>query len=273
MHSTGAMRCSAHFSTRGPRPMSACRSRSPIAAAKCWASRYRSMAEYAWRSEETPATVLRSFLGVAPDLCRLLGCLVDRPLRQRDPVRHVAEHHADASADTDPLDHVGRGELPVGGAEIANDAQCFVGSRLALLRIEIDQQHHVGGLGATRRLNRVLHLCIGMHRAFSLDFLPDRLARHAPRAGGRRRIAQPVALGAGLQVEIMRGAMLEILDILDIEIVDAQPHAEIVSFDWHDLFPFHQPLRMTIDDAVAGLAQPRLALTSTFLTWRQPPSR
>src|ERR1051325_3405113 len=227
MHSTGAMRCSAHFSTRGPRPMSACRSRSPIAAAKCWASRNRSMAEYAWRSEETPATVLRLFLGGAP----------------------------------------------VGGAEIANDAQCFVGSRLALLRIEIDQQHHVGGLGAKRRLNRVMHLCIGMHRAFSLDFLPDRLARHAPRAGGRRRIAQPVALGAGLQVEIMRGAMLEIFDILDIEIVDAQPHAEILSFDWHDLFPFHQPLRMTIDDAVAGLAQPRLALTSTFLTCRQPPSR
>ena len=33
-----------------------------------------------------------------------------------------------------------------------------------------------------------------------------------------------------------------------------------------------QPRRMTIADPVAGLAQPRLALTSTFLTWRQPPS-
>ena len=34
-----------------------------------------------------------------------------------------------------------------------------------------------------------------------------------------------------------------------------------------------QPRRMTIAEAVDGLAQPRLALTSTFLTWRQPPSR
>src|ERR1051325_2145730 len=178
MRSTGAMRCSAHFSTRGPRPMSACRSCSPIAAAKCSASLSRSMAEYACRSEETPATRLRSLLGVAPDFCRLLGCLVDRPLWQRYPIRHVAEHHADASADTDPLDHVGRRELPVGRAEIAKDAQCFVGSRLALLRIEIDQQHHIGGLGTKRRLNGVMHLCIGMHRALSLDFLPDRLARH-----------------------------------------------------------------------------------------------
>src|SRR6516164_2013551 len=40
-----------------------------------------------------------------------------------------------------------------------------------------------------------------------------------------------------------------------------------------DSFTGSQPRRMTIDDAVEGLAQPRLALTSTFLTWRQPPSR
>ncbi len=34
----------------------------------------------------------------------------------------------------------------------------------------------------------------------------------------------------------------------------------------------HQPRRITIDEAVDGLAHPRLALTSTSLTWRQPPS-
>ena len=34
-----------------------------------------------------------------------------------------------------------------------------------------------------------------------------------------------------------------------------------------------QPRRITIDEAVDGLAQPRLALTSTSFTWRQPPSR
>ncbi len=48
---------------------------------------------------------------------------------------------------------------------------------------------------------------------------------------------------------------------------------EIVAVDaWHRSVSLYQPLRMTIDDAVAGLAQPRLALTSTSLTWRQPPS-
>jgi len=34
-----------------------------------------------------------------------------------------------------------------------------------------------------------------------------------------------------------------------------------------------QPRRMTIAEAVDGLAQPRLALTSASRTWRQPPSR
>jgi hypothetical protein len=33
------------------------------------------------------------------------------------------------------------------------------------------------------------------------------------------------------------------------------------------------PLRITIADPVPGIAQPRLADTSAFLTWRQPPSR
>jgi hypothetical protein len=33
------------------------------------------------------------------------------------------------------------------------------------------------------------------------------------------------------------------------------------------------PRRITIADPVPGIAQPRLADTSAFLTWRQPPSR
>ena len=33
------------------------------------------------------------------------------------------------------------------------------------------------------------------------------------------------------------------------------------------------PRRITIADPVPGIAQPRLAETSAFLTWRQPPSR
>jgi hypothetical protein len=33
------------------------------------------------------------------------------------------------------------------------------------------------------------------------------------------------------------------------------------------------PRRITIADPVPGIAQPRLADSSAFLTWRQPPSR
>src|SRR5438874_5193476 len=142
MRSTGAMRCSARFSIRGPRPMSACRSSTPITAAKCWAILYRFMAEYALRSEDTPATPVRLFLRVAPNLCRLPRRLVDCPLRQRDSLRDIAEHHADTRADADPLDHVGRRELHARRAQIANDAQCLAVARLSLLPIEVDPRHH-----------------------------------------------------------------------------------------------------------------------------------
>jgi hypothetical protein len=34
-------------------------------------------------------------------------------------------------------------------------------------------------------------------------------------------------------VEIVRRAVLEIFDVLDIEVVDAQAHAEVLAFDRH----------------------------------------
>ena len=107
-------------------------------------------------------------------------------------------------------------------------------------------------------------------------------------------------------MKIVLGAVAEIFEVLDIEIVDGEPHAHVFAANWHFLSPLtafcrhsrergnpginarhfpwtrvffgatktscYQPRRMTIDEAVAGLAQPRLALTSTSLTWRQPPS-
>src|SRR5204863_10059514 len=100
-------------------------------------------------------------------------------------------------------------ELPVGCAEITDHAQRLVGCRLALLRIEIDQEDQIRSVLAESRLNRVMHLGIGMHRAFPFDLLPCRLTRHAPRAGGRGRIAQSAAARTGLQVVVMRHAVLE----------------------------------------------------------------
>ena len=79
-------------------------------------------------------------------------------------------------------------------------------------------------------------------------------------------------------MEIMRRAVAEIVEVLMVEIRQLQRHPEIGGlnsgiFLFSVLFSAAQPRRMTIDEAVDGLAQPRLALTSTFLTWRQPPSR
>src|SRR5258708_37393181 len=76
-----------------------------------------------------------------------------------------------------------------------------------------------------------MHLGVGMHRALALDLLPGRFATHAPRARGGRRVAEAAALVAGLQVEIVRGAMLEVFDVLDIEIVEPQVHAHVVAVD------------------------------------------
>ena len=107
-------------------------------------------------------------------------------------------------------------------------------------------------------------------------------------------------------MEVVFGAMAKIFEVFDVEIIEGERHAEIFAADSHFVSPnlscvipakagtqgsrvqavaldprlrggdetgSCQPRRMTIDDAVDGFAQPRLALTSTFLTWRQPPSR
>ena len=172
---------------------------------------------------------------------------------------------------------VGRRQLAVRRAQIADDAQRLVRGRLALLRVEIDEQDQIRRVLAKSRLDRVMHLGIGMHRALALDLLPGRFERRAPWAGGGRRIAQPAASGAGLQMEIVRRAVAEIFEVLVSRSARLQRHARDIGLNSWPLscspFAAAQPRRMTIDEAVDGLAQPRLAVTSTFLTWRQPPSR
>ena len=56
-----------------------------------------------------------------------------------------------------------------------------------------------------------------------------------------------------------------------VEIVDLERHAQILRGYHCLLLPY--PRRITIADPVPGIAQPRLAETSAFFTWRQPPSR
>src|SRR5271163_5124525 len=88
-----------------------------------------------WPIKRTAAG-LALFLRVAPDICRLRRGRVDRPLRQGETRGDIAEHHAHARPDAEAAHLIGRRELPVGGGEIADDAQGFVGRRLALLGVE-----------------------------------------------------------------------------------------------------------------------------------------
>ncbi len=166
----------------------------------------------------------------------------------------------------------GRRQLAIRRAEVADDPQGLVGGRLALLRIQVDEQDQIRRVLTKRRLNCMMDLGVGMHRTLPFDLLPARFERRTPWAGGGRRVAQPAAPGAGLQMEIVIGAVPEIFEVLNVEIVESEPHAQIFGANSHACSP-SQPRRMTIEEAVDGLAQPRLALTSTFLTWRHPPSR
>ena len=122
-----------------------------------------------------------------------------------------------------------------------------------------------------RGLDGVMHFGIGVHRALALDPRPGRLGMGTERAAGGRRVAQQTAGIAALQVEVVRRAVLEVLEVLDVEIVDLERHAEIGRADGHGAILPQAPRRMTIAEPVPGIAQPRLALTSTFFTWRQPP--
>src|SRR5262249_18512757 len=115
-------------------------------------------------------------------------------------------------------------------------------------------------------------LDIGMHRAAALDRDPPRIGVGAPRTCRGRRITQQAAAGAGLKVKIVLGAVPEILQVLAIKLADVERHAEILGFDRHRSVP-PQPRRMPIAEPVPGIAQPRLAVTSTSFTWRHPPSR
>src|SRR5207245_866757 len=91
------------------------------------------------------------FLRIAPDVGGLRRGFVDRPLRQGKTGRHIAEHHAYPRSDADAAHLVRRRQLAVRSAEVADDAQRFVGGRLTLLRVEIDEQYQIGRVPAKGR--------------------------------------------------------------------------------------------------------------------------
>src|SRR5689334_1299707 len=105
----------------------------------------------------------------------------------------------------------------------------------------------------------MVHLAVGMHRALAFDFFPSRLQGCAPWARGGRRVAQPAALRAGLQVEIVLRAMTKIFEVLDIEIIDSERHAEIFAANSHFFSP-STFLRHSRKSENPGLQSSRVAL-------------
>src|SRR4029450_10129543 len=106
----------------------------------------------------------------------------------------------------------------------ADDTQRLVLGGPAFLSVEVDQQHQIGRVASERRLDGVMHLGIGVYRAFALDRDPWRLWAHAPRTGGRGRGGRQVTGGTRLQVEAVLGAKPEKGEVLDVEVVEAQRH-------------------------------------------------
>src|ERR1700730_3141825 len=113
-------------------------------------------------------------------------------------------------------------------------------------------------MAAEGRLDRVVHLAVGMHRPLSLDLSPRRFQCCTPWAGGGRGVAQPATLRAGLQMEIVLRAMTEIFEVLDIEIIDSERHGEIFAANSHfvppSTFPRHSAKAGTQGSGVPAAA-------------------
>ena len=108
---------------------------------------------------------------------------------------------------------------------------------LALLGVEVDQQDQVGRVRLEGRLDGVMHLRVGVHRALALDRHPVATSGSCTR--GRRWSADSAA-GCSrrtLQVEIVLGAVLEVGEVLAVEVVEAERHPEIVGLDRHFFSP------------------------------------
>src|ERR1700682_160775 len=174
--------------------------------------------------------------------CAAGGTLVNGPLRQRQPRRDIGEYHTHASTDADPLDLALRREHAVWPRQVADHAQSLLLRRLAALGVQFDQQHEIWCVLFKRRLNGVVDLGVGMHGAAALDGYPFRVQLSAPRARGRRRVAEQLARGASLQTEIVLRAIGEVVEVRMVEIVDLERHAEIVR-GYHFLTVFSSHLR------------------------------
>ena len=66
--------------------------------------------------------------------------------------------------------------------------------------------------------------------AFAFHRLPLGILVRAPWARGGRRVALQSALGARLQVQLMRGAVLEESRVLAIQLRDRDRHADVFTF-------------------------------------------
>src|SRR6185437_1009396 len=108
---------------------------------------------------------------------------------------------------------------------------------LSFLGVEVDQEDQVGRVVLEGRLNRVMNLGVGMDGTAAFDRHPFGFGAGAPWTGRGGRITHQTAGGASLQMKVVCGAMLEVRQVLDVEIVDVERHAEIVGLDSHRAVP------------------------------------
>ena len=214
--------------------------------------------------------LLRLSVRIAPGRGWLPRGLVQGPEREGEAGGEVLEDHADPAADADPGDQLGRGEVALGRREVAGDPQRVVLAGLAALGVELDDQDQVGQVVSERRLDGVVDLGVAVHGSLARNGGPDRLGMAAPGAAGGRRVAQQVAGGAALQVEVVRRAVSEIGEVLVIERLDPEAHAEIVAVDGHGFAGSGQgaaqPAGRGAASASAAIASSRISASTSRLS-------
>ena len=108
---------------------------------------------------------------------------------------------------------------------------------MLFLGVEVDEEDEVGGVGFEGGLDGVVNFGVGVDGAFALDAGPGGGGAGAPGAGGGGGIPEQRAVVAFLEMEIMRGAMGEVGEVLGIEIVDLELHAKVFGLDGHCCAP------------------------------------
>jgi len=122
--------------------------------------------------------------------------MIESPLRQAEPGRHIGEHHFHARADANGLDNFSWRQRAIWIRQVSDNTQCFVLCRLAALGVQLNQQDEVGDKGLERWLNydrwkrHAFRLLVFSPAKTYQDCAAIKLEENAALAGGNYRIAE-----------------------------------------------------------------------------------